>query len=133
MPELGTFDLIVSALSIHHLASREKRRLIQRVFSMLKPGGSFVNADQVLGPTPAWEKFFKETWKKSIEASGLPPAYRKLACQRMRLDREDTLARHLDWMRQAGFTGVACVYQWFPFAVMAGKKPIRGAKRGTAA
>ena len=42
----GLYDLVCSALSIHHLVPEDKRRLFGRIFCALKPGGIFVNADQ---------------------------------------------------------------------------------------
>ena len=43
----GPFDVIVSALSIHHLEAPAKQRLFARIFDCLAPGGIFINADQV--------------------------------------------------------------------------------------
>ncbi|MHB8053615.1 MAG: class I SAM-dependent methyltransferase, partial [Methanoregula sp.] len=42
----GPYDLVCSALSIHHLEPEDKRRLFGRIFSVLAPGGVFANADQ---------------------------------------------------------------------------------------
>jgi tRNA (cmo5U34)-methyltransferase len=49
----GRFDAIVSALAIHHLEDADKRRLFARAQSALRPGGVFVNAEQVTAPTLA--------------------------------------------------------------------------------
>ena len=40
------FDLIISALSIHHLEHAEKIELFKRIFEKLPVGGVFVNYDQ---------------------------------------------------------------------------------------
>jgi tRNA (cmo5U34)-methyltransferase len=45
----GQYDLVCSALSIHHLSAEEKRRLFVRIFEALKPGCLLVNADQAEG------------------------------------------------------------------------------------
>ena len=47
------FDLVVSALVIHHLTPAEKRDLFARVASALCPGGRFVLADVVVPEDPA--------------------------------------------------------------------------------
>ena len=47
LPE-GPFDLVVSALAVHHLDSAGKRDLFQRVAQVLRPAGSFVLADLVV-------------------------------------------------------------------------------------
>ena len=46
----GPWDLIVSALAIHHLEHEAKRGLFGRILQALVPGGLFMNAEQVLGP-----------------------------------------------------------------------------------
>jgi tRNA (cmo5U34)-methyltransferase len=44
----GPFDLVVSALAVHHLDGREKAALFQRVAAVLSPGGRFALGDVVL-------------------------------------------------------------------------------------
>jgi len=44
----GPFDLVVSALAIHHLDRTEKQELFERVRDALRPGGRFVLGDVVL-------------------------------------------------------------------------------------
>src|SRR5918999_4715856 len=46
------YDLVVSALSIHHLTHGDKRELFEKVYDSLADGGGFVNADQVQGEAP---------------------------------------------------------------------------------
>lgn len=56
----GPYDLICSALSIHHLDPDDKHRLFGRIFSVLAPGGVFVNADQADGETPYFTGEYRE-------------------------------------------------------------------------
>ena len=51
LPE-GPFDLVVSALAVHHLDTAEKAALIRRVAHRLAPGGRFVLADVVIPADP---------------------------------------------------------------------------------
>ena len=44
----GPFDLVVSALAVHHLDGRGKSDLFRRVAAVLEPGGVFVLADVVV-------------------------------------------------------------------------------------
>ncbi len=39
------FDIVISALALHHLTTTEKRKVYGRIASVLKPGGLFVNGD----------------------------------------------------------------------------------------
>jgi tRNA (cmo5U34)-methyltransferase len=44
----GPFDLVVSALAVHHLEGAGKADLFRRVAAALRPGGTFVLADVVI-------------------------------------------------------------------------------------
>ncbi len=44
----GPYDLVVSALTIHHLSAEEKADLFRRVATVLRPGGRFVIGDVVV-------------------------------------------------------------------------------------
>ncbi len=46
----GPFDLVVSALAVHHLDGAGKRDLFARVAHVLRPGGLFVLGDVVVPP-----------------------------------------------------------------------------------
>jgi len=48
----GPFDLVVSALAIHHLDDRGKANLFHRVASALAPGGRFAFLDVVASVAP---------------------------------------------------------------------------------
>ena len=52
LPE-GPFDLVVSALAIHHLEDPDKAVLFARVAGVLRPGGRFVLGDVVVPVDPA--------------------------------------------------------------------------------
>ena len=49
----GPFDLVTSALAVHHLTASAKRDLYARVASALRPGGRFVLGDLVVPDDPA--------------------------------------------------------------------------------
>jgi tRNA (cmo5U34)-methyltransferase len=53
MPLDGEFDLVVSALAVHHLATADKRALFERVYDVLRPGRRFVLADVVVPDDPS--------------------------------------------------------------------------------
>jgi SAM-dependent methyltransferase len=48
----GPFDLVFSALTVHHLDSAEKARLFRRIAAVLRAGGRFVLGDVVVPGRP---------------------------------------------------------------------------------
>ena len=116
------FDLVVSALSIHHLEDANKKELFCRIHKMLIPGGVFVNADQCLGATSELEDLNRRMWLDKIDKSGLSVEEIKAAQERLKLDKMAKLDDQLNWLRDAGFEDVGVVYQWFPFTVYTARK-----------
>jgi tRNA (cmo5U34)-methyltransferase len=76
----GPFDLVVSALAVHHLGSPDKQVLFQRIAELLRPGGRFVLADVIVPEDPSWV------------VSPLDSPY----------DRPDRLDDQLRWLEEAG-------------------------------
>ena len=64
------WDAVVSALAIHHLTDDEKRDLFSRVRTVLAPGGVFVNAEQVIGPSPRFTEFYARWHESRARAAG---------------------------------------------------------------
>jgi tRNA threonylcarbamoyl adenosine modification protein (Sua5/YciO/YrdC/YwlC family) len=81
LPE-GSFDLVTTALCVHHLDDAGKADLFRRVHEALVPGGLFVLGDVVVPVDP------------SFATTPLTPGY----------DRPSPLADQLGWLREAGFT-----------------------------
>ncbi len=118
----GSWDLVISALAIHHLADADKRALFQRVHERLQPGGLFINAEQVLGPTPAQEEQYRTLWERQIRAAGVDDTGVEQARERMAFDQCSTVDDQLHWLREAGFARVDCTFKAWRFAVMAAWK-----------
>ena len=118
----GPFDAVVSALAIHHLSDPDKRALVARVHEVLRPGGAFINAEQVSAPTPALTAVYEEHWASDCRSLGATEAELDAARERMRHDRCSDVASQLRWLREAGFSDTDCVYKSWRFAVMMGLK-----------
>ncbi len=118
----GMFDLVISALSIHHLSDADKRALFVRVHGSLREGGAFINAEQVLAPTPARHGRYHSQWMAEARALGVTEDDLAAAMERMSHDRCATQDDQLRWLRMAGFHDVDCVYKYGFFAVMCGYK-----------
>ena len=119
----GPYDAVVSALSIHHLPDAGKRALFRRALAALRPGGRFVDADNVLGATPALAARDRARWIARVRESGIGEAELAAALRRTRLDVLAPLPDQLAWLRRAGFDEVDCAYRWLHFAVFGGRRP----------
>jgi tRNA threonylcarbamoyl adenosine modification protein (Sua5/YciO/YrdC/YwlC family) len=78
----GPFDLVTSALCVHHLDAAGKADLFNRVHDALAPGGLFVLGDVIVPVDPA------------LATASLTPGY----------DRPSPLADQLRWLSEAGFS-----------------------------
>ncbi len=119
----GPYDAVVSGLSIHHLNDEAKRALFHKVFRALRPGGVFVNADQVAGPTLARDALYRALWLQAVRAAGVTDEELAAARERMTHDRLAPLASQMAWLAEAGFIEIDCPYQHWSFAVYAGVRP----------
>jgi tRNA (cmo5U34)-methyltransferase len=82
---LGPFDLVVSALAVHHLDDAGKRDLFSRVAGVLEPGGLFVLGDVVVPPAGQEGPIYID-WE---------------------MDKPDSVDDQLAWLRAAGFDAEA--------------------------
>ena len=118
----GGYDLVVSALSVHHLTDGDKRELFEKVNGALVTGGIFVNLDQILGQTPEEEARHEEWWLGRVREAGATEKDLAAASRRMRADKCATLSDQLHWLAAAGFEGIECRREDHRFAVYIGRK-----------
>jgi tRNA (cmo5U34)-methyltransferase len=118
----GPWCAIVSALAIHHLEHPEQAELLRRVHAALAPGGIFVNAEQVEGPTPALAELYAAWHHRRVLEVGGSEAEWEAAVERMRADRRVPVGTFLGWLGDAGFGDVDCLFKDHRFAVMMGRR-----------
>ena len=95
----GPFDLVASALSVHHLAGPAKAELFRRIREVLAPGGLFVLGDVVLPDDPA------------DATTPLTPGY----------DRPSPLVAQVRWLEEAGLVP-RVVWEQGDLAVVAARR-----------
>jgi tRNA (cmo5U34)-methyltransferase len=98
----GPFDLVVSALAVHHLDGAGKQDLFRRVAGVLAPGGTFVLADVVVPE------------REEDVVTPIDGVY----------DRPDRLDDQLAWLRAAGLTAET-VWSYKDLAVIRATRPLR--------
>jgi len=120
----GEFDLIVSAMSIHHLYDSDKRLLYKKIYNALLPGGMFIHAELVKGATDATEVIYQRMWFEHLKETDLAKDQLSVIFERMSHDITTPLDIQLDWLKEAGFMDVDCFYKYYNFTVYAGRKLI---------
>lgn len=119
----GPFDAVVSALAIHHLDDAGKVSLYERALAALRPGGVFVNAEQLLGATASLDALLWRWHEREARALGATDAEWAAAVERMSHDRCATLDANLAMLSGAGFADVSAHFTDGRFAVLAGRRP----------
>jgi tRNA (cmo5U34)-methyltransferase len=119
LPE-GPWDAVVSALAVHHLDDPGKRALVARVHDALAPGGVFVNAEQVAGPTARLDAAYRAWHRERALALGASEQDWREAEERMAYDRCASVEAQLAWLRDASFAEAGCLFQDRCFAVLVG-------------
>jgi ubiquinone/menaquinone biosynthesis C-methylase UbiE len=128
-PQVGSrpFDLIVSGYAIHHLPTARKRSLYGEVFSLLAPGGLFVNVEHVASPTPELEDVHDGAYVDHIIAVTGRDRGEVAREYRARPDKADNILDPMEaqvgWLREVGFVQADCYMKWLELAVFGGVKP----------
>ena len=118
----GSYDVVISALSIHHLEDTQKAALMKRIYGALREGGVFIQADQFRAATAELDQRHHERWLTRARELGVSEKDLAQALERMKFDRNATLDDQLRWMREAGFRDVECAYLHLIFTVYSGRK-----------
>lgn len=125
-PIEGRYDVVMSALSLHHTPHERLPAVFRKVHDALLPGGLFVNADQALGTTERNEEAYERHWLEGVLRSGCSEADLAVAQERKKADRTATMEQQLGWMRGAGLVDVDVFHKSFRFTVYAGRRPRSG-------
>ena len=121
----GEWDRIISSFVIHHLPHQAKREVFAKAFTALKPGGIFVNIDQVQACSQAVQDIHMRLWKKDALAAGalqqdLDDGMARMAAMDINADLDDQVL----WLKRAGFATVDVVYRNYFWAVFVAGKPV---------
>ena len=105
-------DLVISSLAIHHLEHSDKQALFQRIHRGLRPGGIFLNLDQIHAPTQALRAHYWSVWLEHVRGQQASEEQIQRSTQRRQTyDRDALLIDQLAWLKNAGFSSVDILYK----------------------
>ena len=121
-PGIGTFDLITSTISLHHVA--DKQSLYELLYSRLKPGGWLMFADQLRGATDEIHEVNWKAWLAFCGGSGQcsPEEVQSLLDHAEAHDHYTPLAEHFALLREAGFTALDCVWRNWIWGIVVARR-----------
>jgi tRNA (cmo5U34)-methyltransferase len=126
------FDAIVSGYSIHHQPDARKRQVYSEVFSLLEPGGWFVNIEHVSSAAHLNIDLFEHHYVSARYAmetqNGSTRTFEQISEEyRTRPDKAANILAPVelqcDWLREIGYEEVDCYFRIYELAVLAGRKP----------
>ena len=113
----GSFDLIASNMSLHHVA--DKGPFYKRLRRGLRPGGCLVFGDEA---TAAVRRIDELNWNGWLKFARLPGRLSEEEIAGIRehekeFDHYETLPNQIDLLRAAGFDPVDCVWRYRIYGV----------------
>jgi len=119
--EEAPYDVVLSALAIHHLTDAAKWRLFGRIHRILPRGGYFGDADDHLPEDPVFDRRYAEI-ATTLRPSGAPKSSwtspQQVWHEHERLDHPSTVAAEVAALERAGFEHVGVPWRFFGQAVV---------------
>ncbi len=128
----GLFDAIASGYSIHHQPDVRKHSIYQEVFSLLKPGGWFINIEHIAAASQLVSDLFNNHLIAGYYAieqrNGGTRTREEMADVYMKRPDKDankllSVDVQCDWLRGIGYEEVDCYFLIYELAVFGGRRP----------
>jgi tRNA (cmo5U34)-methyltransferase len=126
------FDVVVSGFSIHHQPDERKREVYQEIYTLLRPGGVFLNLEHVSSPDAWVSSMFDDLMVDSqfayFQANGDARSREEIAdTYYYRPDKAANILAPVEdqcrWLREIGYHHVDCYLKIFELALFGGVKP----------
>jgi tRNA (cmo5U34)-methyltransferase len=136
----GGYGGVMTSLAVHHLDAAGKQQLYRDLHAMLAPGGVFVMADLVEPTGPAAREIAASHWDRSVAATSQERFGSDEALRVFRetewnyyllpgpdpVDHPSSVAEHLTWLTEAGFTETDLVWLQAGHAIFTAKRAAAG-------
>ena len=124
-------DVVISGFAIHHQDDNKKKRIYRDIFdNVLKPGGLFLNLEQIKSATPQIETIFNNFFMdkmrefKREKNTNIPiEAIEEEFYKDKQVNILAPLDKQCDWLREIGFLQVDCFFKAFELTIFGGIKP----------
>jgi len=114
-----SFDLVLSSIAIHHLRDEDKQVLFANIHRWLSKTGVLVFADQFRGAADFIYETHLRRWYEEARKKGVADGdWDEWMQHQSQHDFHAPLACHLDWLRNAGFRDVDCLWRYLLWAVI---------------
>src|ERR1700730_16125372 len=117
LPE-GSLDLVVSSISLHHVA--DKASLYRRIRAVLRAGGRFCFADQIRGEPESNHRVNWDRWLEFCREPGncTREEIESLLDHAAAHDHYVPLSEHIALLSASGFTEIDCVWRNWMWGIM---------------
>jgi SAM-dependent methyltransferase len=131
MQAYGPFDAIVSSYSIHHQPDVRKREIYAEIYSLLEPGGWFINIEHIASEAQLtidlFNKHIIDHWYEQEKLKGGTRTYEEIAQTFMNRPDKDanillSVNSQCDWLRELGYEQVDCYFRIYELAVFGGRR-----------
>jgi tRNA (cmo5U34)-methyltransferase len=114
------YDIILAGLTLHHMTWQQRKAFYKTLYSSLNKGGIFLARDIIIDEDENIMKDQYIYWKDFMKLHGEDPElwYSK----HIEKDHPITLSDHFSWLREAGFSKVACHWRLYNFAITSAEK-----------
>jgi len=115
------YDIVISALSIHHFHDEGKKKIYSKIYSLLDTRGELLNADQIAADSEPLDHKYRDIHTQFVKANATEAEYEQFR-ENIKLDRRSPIAAQLNWLKEAGFTEADSIFKLNCFAVMYASK-----------
>lgn len=128
----GLFDAVVSGYSIHHQPDVRKRPIYEEIFSLLEPGGWFINIEHIAAESKLaidlFNKHIIDSWYDMEKKNDGTKTRQEVADTFMNRPDKDSnillsVSIQCEWLREIGYEEVDCYFRVYELAVFGGRRP----------
>ena len=114
------YDIILAGLTLHHLTWEQRETFYRTLYSAMNQGGLLLARDIIIDEDETVRQEQYSIWKEFMDSQGEDPEF--WYGKHIEKDHPMTLSDHFGWLKQAGFTKLACHWRLYNFAITTAEK-----------